>query len=79
MSEVDSVIEALEDLKDEEGVSKTVKDRIDEMISTLQDSIDLELRVDRVRSILDDMEQQNNIPNYVRTQLWNVAALLELV
>ena len=73
------VIELLQDLKEEEDLSRGVQEKIDEMIYVLKENIDLELRVDRVRSILDALEEQPNLPNYVRTQLWHITASLEML
>ena len=73
----DDIIQSLEDIKEENGVSRSLIARLDEIKRVLSEDIDIELRIDRVRSILDDLESTNNIPNYIRTQLWNVAAMLE--
>lgn len=71
------IIELLKNLKEEEDVTRHTKEKIDEMIYVLEENIDLELRVDRVRSILDELEEQQGLPNYARTQLWHIAASLE--
>ncbi len=73
------LIELLESLKEEEDLPRQVQLKVDEMIFVLGENIDLELRVDRVRSILDDLEEQPNLPNYVRTQLWHITASLEML
>ncbi len=73
------VIELLEELKEEEDLPRGVQEKIHEMIHVLEEDIDLELRIDRVRSILDDLEEQANLPNYLRTQLWHIAASLEML
>ncbi len=73
------VVELLEELKEEEDLPRGVQEKIHEMIHVLEEDIDLELRIDRVRSILDDLEEQANLPNYLRTQLWHIAASLEML
>jgi len=73
------IIELLVDLKEEEELSRNAREKIEEMIYVLGEEIDLELRVDRVRSILDALEDQPNLPNYVRTQLWHITASLEML
>lgn len=79
MDKIKGLIESLEELSEEEGVSKLMQDKIATMIRTLQEDIELELRVDRIRSILEELDENNNIPNYIRTQLWNISAALELL
>lgn len=79
MVRTDDIIEILEDLREDEGVSRLLQERIDEMMYVLGEDIDIELRIDRVRSILDDLEDARNVPMHIRTQLWNVSASLEML
>ena len=73
------ITQLLETLKQEEELSAHVENKIDEMIYVLKEDIDIELRVDRTRSILDELEEQPGLPDYVRTQLWHITATLEML
>lgn len=72
------LVELLEDLKEEEELPRATQEKVSEIIFVLKEDIDLELRVDRVRSILDELEE-HQLPSHVRTQLWHVAAALEML
>ncbi len=76
---ITAIRETLAELQDDDETPRTVRDRLQEMRTTLDEPIALELRVDRMRGILEDLDENPGLPNYVRTQLWNLSALLEML
>ena len=42
-----------------------------------EEEIDLSLRVERIRMILDELEELSSLDMTTRTQLWSVSALIE--
>lgn len=69
-------IEELEDLLEEENSHK-MEQSLKAMIHTLKEPIDFELRRDKVRSILDELDEDAHTPNYTRTKLWFLSSMLE--
>jgi len=68
------VIARLEELKDEFDANKRLKEKIDTVISILNQDADLV-----IEKALSELEELNsmNLPSYHRTQLWDVVSLLE--
>lgn len=68
------VIARLEELKEEFDANKRLKEKIDAVISILNQDTDLV-----IEKALSELEELNsmNLPSYHRTQLWDVVSLLE--
>ncbi|MDP3697954.1 MAG: UPF0147 family protein [Nanoarchaeota archaeon] len=68
------VIARLEELKEEFDANKRLKEKIDTVISILNQDADLV-----IEKALSELEELNsmNLPSYHRTQLWDVVSLLE--
>ncbi len=79
MSELDQVIDLLEELQEDTSVSKNVKLKIQAMKEELQgaNADNMSLTVNKILSDLEDISSDVNIPMFVRTQLWSVTSLLE--
>ena len=78
MSEVDNVVSVLSELLEDSTVPKNVKSKIQEIIGSLNDNkTDLSLRINKALNVLDEISDDNNIQPYTRTQIWNIASLLE--
>lgn len=78
MSEVDDVVFVLSELLEDTTVPKNVKSKIQEIIGSLNDNkTELSLRINKALNILDEISDDNNIQPYTRTQIWNIASLLE--
>ena len=73
----DEIIQALTNLKEDEGVPKNVRSKIDTIISELQDESDLSLKVSKSLHNLDEISEDLNLPPFIRTQIWNVSSMLE--
>ena len=76
-AELFGVIEALKELQGEGMVPRNVKNRIQQMILTLECCTDVSLGVDRAQQELDEIADDINLQPYARTQIWNIISLLE--
>ena len=76
---IEAILEGVEQLREEDELSASAFARLEEIEGVLHEDIDVSLRVDRVRAILEDLDEDERVPNYVRTQLWSITALLELL
>ncbi len=77
---VNSVINLLNQLLEDKGVPKNIKEGIENALKSLKDeSRDLAVRIDAAIQYLEDVSDDPNIPMYTRTQIWNVITLLEMI
>ena len=72
---IQEIIYTLNELKEDSTISKNIKEKIEKIISFLEQ--DEALGVDKAINEIEDMMETNNIPAYTRTQIWNVVSLLE--
>ena len=76
---ISGVLETVEQLREDHEVPESVQLRLEEIEHVLREDIDVELRVDRVQEIIQELDENQKLPNTVRAQLWNVDAMLELL
>jgi len=75
---VNSIIEALSQIKEDLSVPKNVRIRMDNAIQALQDkNMNIKVKVDKSLQELESLDEDPNIPVYTRTQIWDVVSLLE--
>lgn len=77
MGEIEDIISVLEEVMRDATVPKNVRTKIEEIISALNEDSDQSLRVNKALNLLDEISDDNNIQPYTRTQIWNIASLLE--
>jgi len=78
MSDVESTIAFAESiLDDEEGVPKNLDTCLHEVIAVLKEDGDVSLRKDKCMSLLDTLGNDDHLDSYVRTQVWDMIALVE--
>lgn len=73
----EEIIQALTNLKEDEGVPKNVRSKIDTIIFELKDTSDLSMKVGKSLHNLDEISEDLNLPPFIRTQIWNVSSMLE--
>jgi len=73
----DEIIQALTNLKEDDGVPRNVRSKIDIIISDLKDSSDLSMKIGKSLHNLDEISEDLNLPSFIRTQIWNVSSMLE--
>ena len=74
--QIEEIIYFLEELKEEMGVSKTFKQKTEQMVSLLQQ--DSALVVKKALMVVEEMNQLD-LSSYLRTKVWEVASMLESV
>lgn len=80
MADLDTAIARMEDLKEDDSVPSNVKDVLDEGIDVLENGDEeLSVRINTVTSLLDDVSNDPNIAQHTRTEVWNIASMLEQV
>ncbi|MDY6771694.1 MAG: UPF0147 family protein [Candidatus Nanohaloarchaea archaeon] len=78
-SDVQNVIDSMEELKDTQ-VPSNVQDLLDNAIEALEDEDEeLSVRVNTATSYLDEISNDPNIAQHTRTEVWNIASMLESV
>ena len=79
MERFKSIIEALAELQNDTGVSKSVKEALGNTISALKDDSDPQIRIHKALNLLEELAELRNIQPYTRTQLFNMVSLLEMI
>ena len=75
---ISEVIAAISELQEDNTVPKNVKEKVMAIVETLRNGkVELSMRVDRARQILDEVAEDSNLQSYTRTQVWNVVSMLE--
>ena len=78
MTDVEEIIMRVDDLKEEQNVPSNVKELLEQFIKEMEDdSTELSVRVNTGASLLDEVSSDPNIPQHIRTEIWNIASLLE--
>ncbi|MEK6917051.1 MAG: UPF0147 family protein [Nanoarchaeota archaeon] len=77
MSDLQETIEILQELLEDHTVPKNVRLKIQEIINSLNEKADLSIKVNKALSLLDEISDDNNLQAYTRTQIWNIASMLE--
>lgn len=68
---------ALNMLKNDEGLPRNIKAKIDIILSSLDEDCELTMKVGKSLHMLDEISEDMNIQPFIRTQVWNVSSLLE--
>lgn len=74
---IQEIIQALNSLKEDEGVPKNIKLKIDSIIGILNEDIEVSLKVSKSLHCLDEVSEDLNIPSFIRTQIWNISSMFE--
>lgn len=77
MSEVGIVITSLNEIQEDITVPRNVRTKIEAIINTLKEDIELSIKVNKTLNELDDISNDVNLQAYTRTQIWNVMSVLE--
>ena len=73
------VIEIFDIINNDTSVPKNIRQKIQDMEFMLDSKEDLALNVNKVLQELDDISEESNLPEHIRTQIWNIASLLESI
>jgi uncharacterized protein (UPF0147 family) len=77
---IQNILAALRELAGDNTVPRNIKVKVEEVISILSDeSQDMSIKINKVLSTLDEISDDTNIQSYTRTQVWNIASMLEMI
>lgn len=77
---VQEIINALNDLLEDETVPKNVVKKIKSAIDILlKEDEELNIKVHKALNELDELADDVNMQSYVRTQIWNIVSALEAI
>ena len=71
------MVNLISELQEDSTVPRNVKDKLVFCASALQEDAEVSLRIDKARHALEEISDDSNLQPYTRTQLWNIASLLE--
>ncbi|MFZ8830524.1 MAG: UPF0147 family protein [Candidatus Aenigmatarchaeota archaeon] len=73
------VIEILDSIINDRGVPKNIKEAVERARNALMSKEDEELKINTAIITLDEIANDQNMPLYTRTQIWNAVSLLEQI
>ena len=77
ISEVDTVINSLNEIQEDATVPRNVRTKIEAIISSLKEEAEISIRVSKALNELDGVASDINLQAYTRTQIWNIMSALE--
>ena len=78
-SQLDSVIEVIQDLSEDSGLPKNIKNKLVEAVIILKNGEEETTKVNKALELLDEINEESNLPQYTRTQLWNIVSILSTI
>ncbi len=76
---IQSIIEVLGELEQDNTVPRNIKIKIGEVIKILKQDEELSIKINKALSELDEVSDDSNMQPYTRTQIWNVVSALEMI
>lgn len=77
---IKEIIETLAGLQEDTTIPKNVNLKIKNIINTLKEkNTDTSIKINKALHELEEMEDDANLQPYVRTQLLNIASMLEKI
>ena len=77
ISEVDVVLNSLDEIQADATVPRNVRTKIESIINTLKEDIELPIKINKALNELDELASDVNLQAYTRTQIWNIMSVLE--
>jgi uncharacterized protein len=77
--EINQAINELQELQEDSSVPKNVRNKINSIITSLQQQAETTTKISRALQDLEEISEDNNMQSYTRMQLFNVVSLLEQV
>ncbi|MCX8179008.1 MAG: UPF0147 family protein [Candidatus Aenigmarchaeota archaeon] len=81
MKNIEPILKLVNEIIEDRTVPKNIRSAVEEARKNLteNDGRDWDVRVSTAISILDEITNDPNIPNYTRIQVWNIVTMLETV
>lgn len=77
ITEVGIVINSLSEIYADVSVPRNVRTKIEFVLNTLKDNIELSTKVNKALNELGGISTDANLQAYTRTQIWNAMSALE--
>jgi len=78
MEKLSEICEILLQIELDETLPKNAREKLKGTISIINENEkNIDVKRDVIMQQLDDITDDPNLPNYVRTQIWNVVSILE--
>jgi len=74
-----NAIAKLNELKEDSMTPKNLKEKLQSIVVILQSDEEKSIKINKALDILDAISNENNIQPYIRTQIWNIASMLEAI
>ena len=71
--------ELIEEITSDTQIPKNVREKLSRVIHALKEDTELSLKTTKALDILDELCNDSNVQAYTRTQLWNIASILESI
>jgi uncharacterized protein (UPF0147 family) len=78
---VKNIVDALEELVGDGSVPRNIKAKVESIMTILKsdDGEDMNIKINKALSELDEISDDSNLQPYTRTQIWNIVSMLEMV
>lgn len=76
-NQIKEILVLLSELKSDLSVPKNIRIRVEGIMETLQNEMDVSVKKNKVLNELDEVANDSNLQPYTRTQVWSVVSLLE--
>ncbi len=78
MNKFEKAVSLLEEILNDRGVPRNIKNLIEETINNLKEEKETEkVKISTLVSVLDEASNDPNISLYARTKMWNIVSKLE--
>ena len=74
---ITNMVNLITELQNDTSVPRNVKNKLESCANALQDDVEISMRVDKARHAIEELSEDSNLQAYTRTQIWNIASLLE--
>ena len=78
-AKLNDIIELLSEIRGDSTTPKNMGEKIMQVITILKEDVDVSIKVNKALHELDEIVNDNNIQQYIRTQIWNAVSLLEKI
>jgi len=76
----EEVFDMISKIENESTVPKNIKIKMQNMILDLkEEEKELDFRINKALQELDEISEDANLPDYVRTQIWAIVSVLESI
>ena len=76
----EDILNMISKIEEDNTVPKNIKIKIQNIsIDLREDEKEIDVRINRALQDLDEISEDNNIPDYIRTQIWSIVSLLESI